>query len=136
MLMTDASFVPLGCSKYIPVHIPLKYTACTCSQMYRFSTFRSRSLPYVFRYFIDILRTSSSINPSLPHIHVYICMYVCTYHIIVIKLHCLPVTQFYWYSTVICVYWGAVLFFIPSTNLFVFINQLTFPFPPFCTLCV
>jgi hypothetical protein len=55
---------------------------------------------------------------------IFICMYVCMYLTVTINSHCTPVTQFYWYSTVTCDYWGGVLFFIASTNFIAFINQL------------
>jgi len=44
-------------------------------------------------------------------------MYVCMYVTVTIKSHCTAVTQFYWYCTVTCDYWGTVLLFIASTNL-------------------
>jgi hypothetical protein len=57
---------------------------------------------------------------------VYTYMYVCMYLTVTIKFHSTPVTQFYWYSTVTSDYCGAVLFFIPLTNLIASTNQLTF----------
>jgi hypothetical protein len=70
---------------------------------------------YIYIYIILI--------PEYSIINIYVYMYV----ILTIKLLNTPVTQFYWYSTVTCDYYGVVLFCIALTNLIAFVNQLTFP---------
>ena len=114
---------------------PINHTAYSCSQMQDFSAFWSHLALYTFYWHPQILLDNklkwftysfirciySYVSYGYQNIQLYtyryvcmyVCIYVCMYLTVTIKLYCIPVTQFYWYSTVTCDYCGAVFFFIP-----------------------
>jgi len=58
--------------------------------------------------------------------------YVCMYIILLINLNSIQAAQFYWYPRVTC-YCCCAVFFVPSNNFIISMNQLTFTYFPLPT---